>query len=410
MSVTRRQLAFGGFALFGLTAASDSPEARARRVRRVFEQYDAQGIHRTGTAVDEANARWLAEEIRSAGLDPLLVPFPLRRVDPLEVSVSLDGDRFEGVPLFDAAFTDAEGVEGRLGTPGSDAPIAVAKLPPFWAAPAAHELVAARRDARHEALVIVSDGPALGMPPGVTLLNAESFASPFGPPTVQLPSQAAAALLTAADAGTRVRVVCHARRTPAEAYNVETRVAGTDPAAAPIVVMTPRSGWWHCASERGGGLACWLELMRSLAQRPARREVRFLASSGHELGHLGLDHFLARRGALLKSANVWIHLGANFAAAVQGSVRLQASDEELAGRARAVLEEAKTPADEETPVGTPPLGEARNVHDGDGRYVSLLGRNGLFHHPEDRWPRAVDVDRAVRITGAFVKLVRELAS
>jgi hypothetical protein len=408
VAVTRRQLALGGFALFGLGV--DSPEARTARVRRVFGQYDAQGVHRTGTQVDERSAHWLADEIRAAGLEPRLVPFALRRVDPLEATVTLEGERFEGVPLFDAAFTDAAGVEGRLGTPASDAPIAMAKLPPVWAAPAARELAEARREERHEALVIVSDGPSYGMPAGLTLLNADSFAAPFGPPSVQIPSQAGPALLAAAQAGARVRVVCHARRTRVEAYNVETQVAGTDPAAAPIVVMTPRSGWWQCASERGGGLACWLELIRNLARRAPRREVRFIASSGHELGHLGLEDFLARRAALVKSARVWIHLGANFAAAVEPSVRLQASDEELASLARAALDQAGAPADVETPVGTRPLGEAQNVFDGGGRYVSILGGNGLFHHPQDRWPQAVDVAKTVRIVDGFVKLVRELAS
>ena len=62
--------------------------------------------------------------------------------------------------------------------------------------------------------------------------------------------------------------------------------------------MTPRSGWYSCASERGGGIACWLELMRTLNGR-APRDVLFVASSGHELGHRrrlrSLDRRLERR-------------------------------------------------------------------------------------------------------------------
>jgi alanyl-tRNA synthetase len=42
----------------------------------------------------------------------------------------------------------------------------------------------------------------------------------------------------------------------AEAFNVVATVAGQQTDLAPIVVITPRSGWWQCASERGGGLAC----------------------------------------------------------------------------------------------------------------------------------------------------------
>ena len=59
-----------------------------------------------------------------------------------------------------------------------------------------------------------------------------------------------------------------------------------------------RSGWWGCASERGGGLACWLEIMRAMCAARPVRDTLFLASSGHELGHLGLDAFIQRRPRL----------------------------------------------------------------------------------------------------------------
>ena len=55
-----------------------------------------------------------------------------------------------------------------------------------------------------------------------------------------------------------------------------------------------------------------------------------------------------------------------------------------------------------------PGGEARAIHDGGGRYISLLGANGLFHHPHDRWPGAVDVDRVARFAEAFVQIARRL--
>jgi hypothetical protein len=45
-----------------------------------------------------------------------------------------------------------------------------------------------------------------------------------------------------------------------------------------------------------------------------------------------------------------------------------------------------------TPIGQRPLGGARNVYDGQCRYVSILRGNGLFHHPADRWPDAVDLE------------------
>jgi hypothetical protein len=173
--------------------------------------------------------------------------------------------------------------------------------------------------------------------------------------------------------------------------------------------MTPRSGWWQCASERGGGIALWLELLRDLALEPTARSVHFVASTGHELGHYGLDHYLEQRREWIAGAALWVHLGANFGAATGAQVRLQASDDELAARARAAMRAAGVPPDVETPAGERPLGEARNIFDGGGRFLSLLGRNGLFHHPADRWPDAVDVERTAKLAQAFRSLVREAA-
>ena len=98
--------------------------------------------------------------------------------------------------------------------------------------------------------------------------------------------------------GAEALLTAHVERTPVKAFNVVTVVPGTDKGAPPLVVMTPRSGWWGCASERGGGLACWLEIMRAMCAARPVRDTLFLASSGHELGHLGLDAFIQRRPRL----------------------------------------------------------------------------------------------------------------
>jgi hypothetical protein len=139
------------------------------------------------------------------------------------------------------------------------------------------------------------------------------------------------------------------------------------------------------------------------------RTVRFTANTGHELGHVGLDYHLDRNQGLVGDAHCWMHLGANFAAR-GGFVLYQASDEQLMAQGRRFLSETGQPPDRTTPVGTRPLGEARNIFDGGGRYVSLLGSNPLFHHPDDRWPNAVDIDKARRTTAAMVRLAVDLAN
>jgi len=176
------------------------------------------------------------------------------------------------------------------------------------------------------------------------------------------------------------------------------------------VVMTPRSGWWWCASERGGGLVCWLEIMRAVrAARPAR-DVLFVASSGHELGHLGLDHFMEQRPRLVTTAKAWIHLGANIGAAQGPGNTLQASDDALEAMMADAMTKAGLRIDRRHPRGTAPRGEAENVHRGGGRYVSIIGNNDLFHNTGDRGPDAVDLRAIERFANAFATVATSLAS
>ena len=174
-------------------------------------------------------------------------------------------------------------------------------------------------------------------------MNAGSFTAPFGVPVLQVGSEHGEWLDAVVRAGTPLQLVAQATRTRVEAQNVvvsvKARPAAGTPELSPIVVMTPRSGWWHCASERGGGLACWLEALRALASAGVPRSATFVASSGHELGHLGLESFIDRRFDLVKGAAAWVHLGANIGAA-NGRARLQSSDDRIEQLAVAAMARA----------------------------------------------------------------------
>src|SRR5215813_5287006 len=122
------------------------------------------------------------------------------------------------------------------------------------------------------------------------------------------------------------------RRTRTQARNVVVTIAGHDRARAPVVVMTPRSSWWQSTAERGGGLVCWLETLRALLAAPPLCDVIFNANSGHELGHLGLDDFIARRPGWERTVSeggaTWVHFGANLGAA-DGELCLQSASDDL---------------------------------------------------------------------------------
>ncbi|PON12668.1 hypothetical protein C2W62_38410 [Candidatus Entotheonella serta] len=243
----------------------------------------------------------------------------------------------------------------------------------------------------------------------MTLINADHYTAPFGPPVLQLSSAYGLKLQDAVAHRAKATVIATVSRTETEAFNVGAQVKGQDASLPPLVVMTPRSGWWRtCASERGGGIAAWLAILQALGKQPPRRDVWFIATTGHELGHVGLDQFLSQHPDLLTQAHAWMHLGANFAAR-NGRVVYQASEPALMEIGLKAFNANGARWDEVAPIGERPRGEARNIYDGGGRYVSLIGSNPLFHHPEDRWPDAVDLEKTTRLVSSCVDVVMALA-
>jgi hypothetical protein len=377
---------------------------RAERVAQIVAAFESQGIHRTGTDVDRASAEWLAAGVRDAGLTPALERFALSRVDPVDATFTVRGRRIPGVPLFDAAFTSATGVAGRFGPLGADAELALAESAPNAAAVGA--LGDARRTSRYKAIVCVTRGGRPGLCPS----NADTFLKPFGPPVLQVSSDEGGFLEESARQGAAVHLVARVERKPVEAVNVTARLTGADGSLPPLVVMTPRSGWWTCASERGGGIACWLELMRELKTGSLARDVVFVASSGHELGHLGINAFVDRRPGIVSRSAGWMHLGANIGAAQDPGNTVQASDDPLEKMLADAMAAAGLAVTRRVPRGTVPGGEAEVVHRGGGRYVSVIGRNALFHNPADRGPESIDPKVISSFGDVFVRVARSIAA
>lgn len=379
---------------------------RETRIADIIREYSAQGYHRTGTAVDTVSGAWLSDRIQDMGVAPFMDPIELDRVNVLYASFEFGGQSVDGEPLYDCAYTDVAGVTGRLGELGSDADIGVIMLPPSTSSPAHSRLDEVRREGGHKGIIIVSDNAY--PEDGIATLNAEHFRAPVGPPTLQIANRHWQALQVAIAQRQEGTLIAFCEHNPSKAYNVSARIDGSDPDLAPMVIMTPRSGWWRCASERGGGIALFLELMRDLLANPPQRDVIFTANSGHELSHLGLDQMLHENPNLARDAYIWIHLGANFAA-TGAQVRLQYSNQSIKNLTRRQLTRAGLEPGIETPIESRPLGEARNIYDVRGNFLSLLGNNPLFHHPDDRWPDAVDIPTTARWADAFSKIIVELS-
>ena len=389
----------------------DSFETDVLRVGPDIEGWDAFPEHRTGTSGDLATAQWLADAIRAAGAEPGLDVFPFRRRVLRECAVEAAGRRAEGVPLFDGGLTDETGITCPLTQlDGTGRGIAVTTFGPSGRA---STLSTARRGAFR---AVVAGSAAPETVPGLALLNAPQYRQPYGPPVLQVATHDGEWLNAAAKAGTSARLVAHATIEDTEACNVLTRIPGREADSPPLVIMTPRSSWWTSTAERGGGIAVWLACVRHFANNPGGRDVLFTANTGHELGHLGLAHYMARHPKLAEGARAWIHLGANFAAAdchhagtrLGSGVRYQASPD-LLDMGLETLTAFGIAPEAITPTHVRPGGEAQNIFDAGGQYISFLGRNPWFHHPDDRWPKTIDLEKAESICRAVLHIARALA-
>jgi hypothetical protein len=384
-----------------------SPEVLEQRVAAVIQAYDGQGNHRTGTEVDNASAGWLANEVRKLGAEPSLEPFTLNRVDPQSCYLRIGGRRIDGVPVFDAGFTNAEGVHGRLGPLGSDAEIGLAESEPSKLAEPGIEYrsqVSEARHSRHKAVVVLTRGTR----PGLFLLNASAFSKPFGPPMLQISSAETAWLEQQAQSRTEATFVAHVNRTAARAFNVTVKIAGSNATLAPLVLMAPRSAWWQCASEHGSRLACWLEAIRVVAAGKPARDCLFVALSGHELDLLGMDAYIKRRPDLIKRAHAWIFFGSDIGAPRQPNL-IHASDDALERWTVVAMEKEGLTVNGKAPRDSVARGEAGAVQQGGGRFVTVACASELYHSVSDRWPEAVDVAVLARYAKAFANGALELA-
>jgi len=321
-------------------------------------QYNTLGEPRTGGPDDARAAAWLRD---AAGADAKLHVWPLQRIVARQCWVELDGARIAAEPLFDAPPLLGP-VSGALGAFGSDCAIGWERVHPGGAS-LPGQSIAQRRAACLHAAIILATGEA-----GIAPLNAPRFPETFGPPVVQVAGDAAPRL----EAAQRARLLSDYTREAAESANVTASIAD----APDVLVLTPRTSWFTCTAERGGGIGIWLDLLRR------RAAAHFLATGGHELGHLGLKQAMARG---LPKARLTLHLGANLGCAGDPRLAIRSHDAALAERLAAALAGAGYPADAITANPPGPVGgEAHELAHAGLPFLSMIGSNPHFHDRADR--------------------------
>ena len=367
---------------------------------RHIRAYEEMGIHRTGREADNHTTSWMIEELRKVGVEAEAQTWRLPRVEIHDASIRFGGWDIPAVPTFDSAFTDHHGLTGTLRADNGPGTVVWEFKPDDQERMAAgiySSFELARQDGADGIILVMGD------PDGHPVLrNAERPLDPIELPVLQVAPIDAGPLLDAV--GSEITMISDGGRVDAPADNVIASIPGDDPDAAPVVLMTPKSGWYTCAAERGGGIAVWLEVAGRIAADPGRRSLNLVASSGHELHHLGLDHYIRQLGDAAHNVHAWMHLGASIGSR-NGQAAYAASDDELFNVATDALN-ARGLERRAFPVGNAGYGEARNIGEINGRFASFLGGHPYFHSPLDTYDRCVDPDSLARHTNAAEQIVR----
>ena len=420
----RRFLAASGLApLAAATPALAKGDPAEAQVARDLSAYIGFGNKQAGGAGDNASGEWLERELAASGyaIERLAFSVPWFEAERAELSA---GDARAAVwpqPIVRA--TPAEGLAaplvridgaGRAARPLDGAIALVDLAHGRWSAmnwPGVKTPVGAAFAGGAAACVIVTNGPT----GKVIALNTDGREPLYPGPVALLAPEDAGPFFAAAAEHRSARLTLTGGGGRRAAFNLVGRIDRGN--GRWVVVSTPRSGWFACAGERGGGIAAWLHLARWAARALPHHDLAFVCNSGHEYLYLGAEELLHRVAPRPGQTAFWLHLGANLAArdwhdTVGAAKPLPGTDSQrflvvsppllaTARRRFAGLAGLEAPytTDEIT------AGELANIV--AAGYAPVAGVFGVhrYHHVADDDARCVSAEAVARTTLAFRELL-----
>jgi len=307
--IDRRTAVVAGLSALALPAhAATSDPLAGEALYADVKAYAGLGEHRTGTAGDEATTVWLEKALKAAGYAVERQAFDYPVFDLTRAEIVLGGRTLESFPYWAPKATPPGGLTAPLSLAGGAGKIALVDLPPGTGAgldspPPAQ--IAAAVDAGASAVIAITEN-ALDQ---LAALNRNPKAPPWRCPVLLAAGRDADALKAAAASGAPVVVRLEGHAVTRPAFNVIGRRARP---GKPVVISTPKSGWFHCAGERGSGIAIWLGLARWLAAS-SERNLIVVCSSGHEFDGYGAHRFTETLAPKPADTALWVALGANVA-------------------------------------------------------------------------------------------------
>lgn len=316
-----------GIILYSCDSSTESSEQSmiTSKLADHIQTYSNQGYHLSGSPGDTITINWMLDNLRSYGYQVSQQAINVYQLTHNQSYILSQANAYSGTPLYDSPMTSTKGVTGKLGYQDKeDTEILV--LPITMTTKnnsGTQEFHSLRKSNRYKAIIVITQSDSRALAP----LNSKGI-EVFGTPVIEVDSYAGENLMKQAEAGDIATVVIQAQRQRVEIPNIIGYLEGTDPNAKPIFISTPRNGWYQSASERGPGIALWLNLAELIAQQNLKSSIYFVSFGGHDQGFTGLRQFVEKQADTVKAINFWLHIGANIAIESQ-LTSIQVSDENL---------------------------------------------------------------------------------
>lgn len=359
------------------------------------KRYEAFGTHRFGSAGADGAMSWIAAELARAGLEVEAQTFDMDKQYDFQSGVlSIDGSApivvapHWWMPETTAAFSKT----ARIVSLGDATGAFVRVMLPFdnqaYLAEA-HKKALADAFARKPVAVLLT----IDHPSGeIFTYNVDQGQTAWPVPVVLVPGKAKAALDAAEAAERPVTVdIRGAYRRGVPGRNIIGRI--NRGAARTIVVSTPVTSWFTSTCERGPGIAGFLAMARLARERFAGVNFVFVATAGHEIGHGGMERFIASKAPKPNEVAAWVHLGASIACyqwKQDGNQWVVTSETtaRLLNRSQALntlVTKAFSGVKALDRVGeAAAIGELREIHAaGYSHFFGMAGLHPFFHTPAD---------------------------
>jgi len=338
------------------------------RLMADITRYETFGVHRYGLESADATLDWIASELTLAGLKVSEQRFRMDRQYVLKIGTLRMGEKLiDVVPQW---WPPEENTSFDLTAPIAPDGLARLSLPYDRGAYLndSHRAKLAEAFAsKPQAVLLDIDHPS----GEIFTYNVDQASKPWPVPVLLVAPKDVPLLKDGRTISVSVRA---AYRQEVKGRNIVARLDRGR--GKSLVISTPVTSWFTSTCERGPGLAGFLAMARLAKQRFTQHDLLFVATSGHEIGHGGMEAFMKDGAPPPKATAAWAHFGSSLACRdpVVRAINSSASMTGLVDRGFAGIEGMRLTDDRAA------VGELREVHAaGYENFFGMAGSHKLFH-------------------------------